>query len=82
VASDAGHLGAKSRGEYVIVLGPAPEPPAANDEEIDARRTGRARCRVCPPATQRRALHAPPGPSRSRLTRHCHHLRQAMKPQK
>jgi 16S rRNA (cytidine1402-2'-O)-methyltransferase len=36
--SDAvGNVGAKEqRGEYVIVLGPAPEPPAASDEEIDA----------------------------------------------
>lgn len=32
-----GHVGAKEpRGEYVIVLGPAPEPPAANDDEVDA----------------------------------------------
>ena len=32
-----GNVGAKEpRGEYVIVLGPAPEPPAASDEEIDA----------------------------------------------
>jgi 16S rRNA (cytidine1402-2'-O)-methyltransferase len=36
--SDAvGQVGAKEpRGEYVIVLGPAPEPPAANDEEVEA----------------------------------------------
>jgi 16S rRNA (cytidine1402-2'-O)-methyltransferase len=36
--SDAvGNVGAKEpRGEYVIVLGPASEPPAASDEEIDA----------------------------------------------
>ena len=36
--SDAvGNVGAKEpRGEYVIVLGPAPEPPAASDDEIDA----------------------------------------------
>ena len=78
----AGHVGAKEpRGEYVIVLGPAPEPPAASDDEIDAHvqaalaeglSTRDAAARVA------RDLRVP----RRRVYDTATRLRQAMKPQK
>ena len=81
--SDAvGNIGAKEpRGEYVLVLGPAPEPPAASDDEVDAHvqaalaeglSTRDAAARVA------RDLHVP----RRRVYDTATRLRQAMKSQK
>ena len=77
-----GNVGAKEpRGEYVIVLGPAPEPPAASDDEVDAHvqaalaeglSTRDAAARVA------RDLRVP----RRRVYDTATRLRQAMKPQK
>jgi 16S rRNA (cytidine1402-2'-O)-methyltransferase len=77
-----GHVGSKDpRGEYVIVLGPAPEPPAASDGEVDAHvqaalaeglSTRDAAARVA------RDLRVP----RRRVYDTATRLRQAMKPQK
>ncbi len=77
-----GSVGGKEpRGEYVIVLGPAPEPPAASDDEVDAHvqaalgeglSTRDAAARVA------RDLRVP----RRRVYDTATRLRQAMKPQK